>query len=291
MDLEAILTTALSRICSSVDLESVLASAASLIPTEIDITAVMKFLLFYAAGSLILGVLGRIFLGKRSSLNHSVSAAMGILFIYTVTIVVYTFMPWNLTELLSPLPFVTFAGDYLVIFPFQGAGIPAICSQVLSMIILAFLFNLLDSLIPNGKSMIGWFCYRVLSVILAMGLHLVVTWVFRTFLPNVLVTYAPIILLAVLMCMLLLGILNVILGLVLTAVNPIIGGIYAFFFSNMIGKQLTKAVFTAGILCIVVFLLGHFGYTVICITQAALMAYIPLVAALLILWFLLGHVL
>ena len=57
---------------------------------------------------------------------------------------------------------------------------------------------------------------------------------------------------------------------------------------DVIGKQLSKAMFTSGIICGVVFLLGYFGCTVICVSAAALSAYIPLAIVLLLLWFLIG---
>lgn len=261
------------------------------IPAEVDLGAAMKFLLFFSACSLILGVLGRIFLGKRSSLNNALSSVMGILFIYALTIVIYTFKPWNLEDLLSPLPFVTFSGDYLILLPLRDAQIPALCTEVLSLVILAFLMNLLDTFIPRGKTIFSWYFLRFLTVGFAMVLHLMTRWAINTYLPEALITYAPTILLVLLAAMLLMGLLNLFLGLVLTVVNPIIGAMYTFFFSNVLGKQLTKAVFTTAILCAVVFLLEYFGYTVICITGSALLAYIPLAAVLLILWHLIGHVL
>ena len=99
---------------------------------------------------------------------------------------------------------------------------------------------------------------------------------------------APTILLVILAVTLLMGLLNLVLSVVLTVVNPIFGSLYTFFFSNIIGKQLSKAVFTSGIICGVVFLLGYFGCTVICVSAAALSAYIPLAIVLLLLWFLIG---
>ena len=45
------------------------------------------------------------------------------------------------------------------------------------------------------------------------------------------------------------------------------------------------------ILCCIVYLLGYFGYTVICISASALAAYIPLLIVLLLLWYLIGHTL
>lgn len=291
MDLESTLETIAGYLPEDLDLEGIWSAAVSYIPAQIDLMSMLQFALVFAACSLVMGVLGRVVLGKRSSLNHALSSAMGILFIYAVTIVIYTFKPWNLTQYLSPLPFVMFLENHLVILPFQGAALPEICHEVLSLVILAFLVNLLDSFIPKGKSIPGWYALRFLTVVLAMLLHLVVVWAFDTYLPDVLVTYAPVILLGILIVMLLLGVLNLLLGLALAVVNPILGGIYTFFFSNVVGKQLTKAVVSTAVICLLVFLLGQLGYTFICITQDALIAYLPLVLILLVLWYLIGHVL
>jgi len=273
------------------ELSSVIRHASSYLPTEIDWVNAAEFMLYFGLATMILGVLSRMVLGKRSSLNHSLSSAIGILFIYAVTIVIYTFKPWNLEMLLSPLPFVTFAEEYLIVLPIRDVQFPALCSQVLSLIILAFLVNLLDSLMPRGEHLVSWLLLRLMTIALCMGLHLVVSWAFRTYLPEVLVTYAPMILLILLMVMLMSGALNLILGLVIAVTNPFLGAMYTFFFSNIIGKQVSKAVFTSAILCVVVYLLDLFGYTVICITAASLYTYIPVALVLVLLWYLIGHVL
>ncbi len=272
-------------------MDSILSDLQSYIPAEIDFPMVLRFIALCAAGSLVIGLFNRLVLGKRSQLNHAVSSAMGILFVYAVTIVIYSLNPGDLARFLSPLPFVTFSGDRLVLFSFAAASLPEICTQILSMVILAFLVNLLDSFIPKGKTWYGWYLYRFLTVAMAMALHFVVCWLFSMYLPGVLMTYAPMILLGILGVLLLIGTAKLILGLALTVVNPIIGGIYAFFFSHAVGKQLSKAVVTTALLCALVFLLDHFGYHVIAIAAAALVAYIPLILVLLVLWYLLGHIL
>ena len=261
------------------------------LPANIDIISMMKFIAYFAFAVLFIGLLGRVVLGKRSSLNHSISSAMGILFIYAMTIVIYTFDPYALSKYLAPLPFVKFSGDVLYIFSFKGAAYTTICREVLSMIILAFLVNLLDTWIPKGNKLGRWFSLRLITVLLAMALHYLVKWAFNAFLPGVLVTYAPTILLCILGAMLALGLANVILSLVLTVVNPLIGALYTFFFSNIIGKQITKAVFTTIILCVLILVLNYFGYAAISISAGVLGNYVPLLAVLLILWYLLGHVL
>lgn len=261
------------------------------LPAEIDLALTSKFLLFFVAASLILGVMGRVCLGKRSSLNRSLSSAIGILAIYALSVILYTYNPWSLDTLVSPLPFVRFAGEYLIVIPFQGTAFTTLCSEILSLIILAFLVNLLDTFMPQGGSALGWYFLRFATVVLGLLLQLMANYAFQTYLPGVLVTYAPAILLVLLGVMLLMGLLNLILSVVLTAVNPIFGAMYAFFFGNAVGKQLSKAIFTSGIICCVFFLLGYFGFTVISITAASLMTYIPLALVLLILWFLIGHLL
>lgn len=291
MNLESTIETIASHLPEEIQIPGLLTDAVSRIPADIDFSTVAKFLLFYVAGSLILSCLGRIVLGKHSSLNHSLSSAMGILFIYAVTIVIYTFKPWKLESLLSPLPFVTFFNDYMVVMPVIGIRPTVLSRELLSLIFLAFLVNLSDTLLPKGKSVLGWFFWRIITIILSMGLHLLMHWAFTTFAPNFLVTYAPIVLLLLLVFLMFLGFLNAILGLVLTITNPLIGSAYTFFFSNIVGKQFTKAVFTAGILSIIVYLMGAFGYNFVNISTMSLTAYVPIAVISLILWYFIGYLL
>lgn len=273
------------------DVSSVIKHAYTYLPSEMDIRSAAMFIVYFGFAALILGVIGRLVLGKRSSLNHSLSSAMGIAFVYAAAIVVYTFQPWDLEFFRSPLPFITFAGDYLIVLPISDILFSALCTEVLSLVILAFLVNLLDSLFPRGKSVIGWYLLRLLTVVAALGLHLVISWCFHTYFPEVLVTHAPTILLFLLAFFLLSGLVSLILGGLIAISNPFLGAMYTFFFSNLVGKQVSKAIFTSGIVLCVVYLLEYAGYTVITITSAALMAYLPLVVILLFLWYLIGHVL
>lgn len=262
-----------------------------MIPTEISLMTMLKFAGILAAATILLSLLNRVIFGKRSSLNHALSSAMGIFFILVISTIVYVFDPKDLAQYLSPLPYVAFSGDYLVLFSFTGNGFATICDELLSMIILAFLVNLLDTFIPKGKGIISWYFLRFLTVVLAMGVHYAVTWASNAYLPGFLVTYAPVLLLVILLLAMFMGLLKVVLGLALTAVNPIFGALYTFFFSSLIGKQLTKAIVTTFVLSAVIAVLNYFGTTMLCIAGAALAAYIPLLIVLLILWYLIGHLL
>lgn len=288
-DLGQTITTAAANLPR--EITDTLKAAVSYLPAEIDLWNAAQFILFFAAAVVITGLLGRVALGKRSSLNRSLSSAIGILFIFVLTVIVYTFKPWNLEDFLSPLPFVRFSGDYLYVLPITAMKFPALCTEILSLIILSFVVNLLDTILPNGEHFISWYLMRFLTVVFSMLLHFFVRRALHTYLPNVLVTYAPMVLLCVLAFCLLSGIVSFILGIIISVANPFLGAMYTFFFSSVVGKQLSKAIFSSGILCVIVYLMEFFGYTVLCITADALLAYIPLVIVLLVLWYLLGHVL
>lgn len=241
-------------------------------------------------GTFLLSVFGKFIFGKRSALNNAVSSAIGILFIYALTVVLKS-AGAQYSSLIAPLPFVTISGENLTLFAFTNAHYTVICTEVLSMIILAFLVNLADGWLPRGKNIFSWVFFRCLTVVIGYLMHLVVVYLFATYLPQGIVTYAPTILLALLILLLLTGALKIIVGAVLTTVNPIIGGLYTFFFATLIGKQITKAVLTTAILSAIVIGLQYIGVSVISIASSALVAYIPLLVLLVVLWFIVCKIL
>jgi len=99
------------------------------------------------------------------------------------------------------------------------------------------------------------------------------------------------VLLGILLILLASGVISLMLGLVIAITSPFLGAMYSFFFSNIVGKQISKAMFTSGIICGILWLLEHVDLVVILITPAALLTYIPLALVLLVLWFLIGHIL
>ena len=249
-----------------------------------DLDAFWKAGLILLLGTFLLSVFGRFVFGKRSALNNAVSSAIGILFIYALTVVLSS-AGSQFKSLIAPLPFVSIAEQQMILFTFKGAHYTVICSEVLSMIILAFLVNLADGWLPKGKNIISWLFFRCLTVIIGYLLHLIVVGLFASYLPEGIVTYAPTILLGILVLLLLTGVLKIVVGAVLTTVNPIIGGLYTFFFASVIGKQVTKAVLTTALLSLLVIGLQSIGLSVISIASSALVAYIPVIVLLIILWY------
>ena len=212
----------------------------------LDIISFLKAIGLLVGALLVLALLGRFVFGKRSALVLAVSSVVGILFVYVITILLGS-AGEELKKFIAPLPFVTIENDTMYLFSFQ-AHYTVICAQVLSMIILSFLMNLADGWLPVGKNLFSWIFFRCLGVILALILHLVVTGILTSFLPADLMTYAPAILLGILVLMLLTGALKFLVGLLLTSVNPLIAALYTFFFANVVGKQITKAILTTAIL-------------------------------------------
>lgn len=270
-------------------METIINLIRSYLPEGFDVTAFARTALILCIGILAISVAGRLLFGKRSVLNCSVSSAISILFIYAVTVVIYS-TGVNLSQFLSPLPFVTFSGEYLKIFTFEGTHYTVICGQLVSMVILAFLTNLSNDWLPKGENLFSWFFFRCLSVLLAMALHLIATAILGKLLPEGFLLYALSILLCLLVLMMAVGSLKFLVGILLTAVNPLIAVLYTFFFASMVGKALTKAVLTTAIIAGIVYLLNYLGITVVYIGTSVLAAYIPLLILLLILWWIAGRI-
>lgn len=262
----------------------------SITPDGFDAIQYVKFLAVFVLGGLAIAFIARLLFGKRSKLNQAVSAAIAILCIYVVNVVVYS-TGARLQALLSPLPFVSIEGNYLLIFNVLSADFHTICAKLLDMVILAFLMNLLDSWLPKGKKLIGWFFFRILSVILAICLQYVVNLLLGAIVPQGLAQYAPTVLMIVLISAVLLGALKLLVGGALAIIDPFLGLLYTFFFSNVVGKQLSKAILTTALLTGLVCLMNHLGIGAVYIASAALAAYLPLLIIVLILWYVIAHLL
>ena len=260
-------------------MEAILSYIRSIDFYQIMITAGVLLL-----GTLLFGVFGRFVFGKRSVLNNAVSSAIGILFIYTISVLL-RMGGVDFNGFVTPLPFVQIFGDYMYLFSFPDAHYTVICSELLSMVILAFLVNLADSWMPKGKNILTWFLFRCLTVAVGYLMHFIVLGLLAKYLPEGILTYAPVILLGLLILLLLTGALKIVVGAALTTINPIIGGLYTFFFATIIGKQITRSIFTTAIISGLVYALGSLGITAVSIAAPALLAYIPFGILLIILWY------
>lgn len=261
----------------------------SLLPAQITLGSALKFIAIFAAVAIVASLIIRLLFGRNSAFNKAVCAGIGVLCVYVLTVIVYTFSPGNLEQYLVPLPFVKFSGEYMYVMAFPDAALPAICTEIMSMVILVFLYNLTDAILPDGETPVTWFVLRGLTIVAAMVVHYFITTMTNDFLPELLVSYGPTIFLVCLIVSLLTGIIGVLLGLIVTVINPIFGLLFSFFFSGKIGKQISKAMLTTLLLTALVAVLGHFGYSIISISITSLLSYIPMLVILVALWFLIGR--
>lgn len=239
---------------------------------------------------LVLGFLIRFVFGRQSSFNHAVSSAIGILFLYIFGVILYGGST-VFSGLLASLPFVAVADGNIALFSFQDAAFPQIAEMLVRCIFLAFCVNLIDTLLPRGKNFFVWLLLRVTTVLLSVVIQTLLVWAVNTFLPVDFVRWMPIVLLGILALMLLLGALKLLIGLALTAVNPIIAAIYTFFFAHKVGKQISKAVVTTGILCAIVAVLNYFGFVVVSVSLLVLPVLLPVILVLTGIWYLIHQIL
>jgi hypothetical protein len=94
-----------------------------------------------------------------------------------------------------------------------------------------------------------------------------------------------------LVALILLGSMKILIGAALAFLNPILAALYAFFFSNFIGRSLAKAMVSTALLTGVIVLLDTLDISVVLIAASALTAYIPLLLIVIGLWYLLSRIL
>lgn len=271
-------------------MEKIYSLLQSFLPDGFSLSKYFQFVLILAVGMLVISILGRVIFGKRSALNFSVSSAVAILFMYAVNVVVYS-LGLNWAALLAPLPFVSIQGDHLQLFSIMTGGFSGICANILDLVILAFVMNLIQAILPKGKKIFSWYFWRLLSVVLAFVAMYFVNMLLASFIPPVLMQNAPIVLVILLVAALLLGGLKLLVGGALAFINPLLAVLYTFFFANIVGKQLSKAMLTTALLTALVWLLNSLNIVSVFIASAALIAYIPLLIIALVLWYIIGHIL
>lgn len=226
----------------------------------------------------------RFIFGKHSNVHCAVSSAIAIIFTFLGTIAL-KYAGTRFDALIAPMPFASIQGDYLVLFSFHGADYTQICAQLVSMILLAFLVNMADRWMPKRRNLFSWLFFRILTVVISLLLHLILCALLQKYLPQGIITYAPVILLCILVLLLLTGALKLLVGIALTSVSPLIAGLYTFFFASAAGRMLSRAILTTALLAGFVTLLNHLGLSVISITEPALVSYVPFYILLALLWY------
>lgn len=260
--------------------------------TQIGATAAQyaKFVGILALGVLALSSLTRFLFGKGNQINLAVTSAMEILCLYVLNIVIYA-LGLNYEFFLAPLPFVTIAEDYLFLFPILTADLNAICVQLVRLLIIAFLVNFIGGLVPQGEKLLTWTILRLLTVAVSTAALYGADLLISTYLPQGFADYAPTVLVLSIVALIALGSLKVFVGAALAFLDPIIAALYTFFFSNIIGRALARALVSAAVIACLFVALNALEITVLHIAAAALPAYIPLLLIVILLWYFVGRIL
>ena len=259
---------------------------------QVRVTAVQyaKFLGILIFGLLFISSMTRFLFGKKAQINKAVTSAVEIFCVYVINVVIYA-LGLHLQEFLTPLPFVTMVEDYLVVYPILSAEFVDICHHVLKLLIIAFLVNLVNEFVPEGKHVVTWFLLRLITVAVSVAVIYLAELLLNAYIPQGLAEIAPTVLLCCLFALILLGAMKVLVGAVLAFLDPIVAALYTFFFSNIIGRSLAKAMVSTALLTGVIVLLNVLDISVVLIAASALTAYIPLLLIVLVLWYIIGKIL
>ena len=260
--------------------------------TQIGATALQygKFLGLLVLGVLLLSSLSRFLFGKENQINLAITAAMEILCLYVLNIVICA-VGFEYRIFLSPLPFVTIAEEYLFLFPLLTSEFTVICDQLLKLLIIAFLVNLIGGLIPQGQHLLTWTFLRLLTVVFSVVALYGADLLLQMYLPQGLSQYAPTILLLSLAALIALGSLKLIVGAALAFLDPIMAALYTFFFSNIIGRALARAMVSCLLITGLMALLNWLQISVLHIAASALLGYLPVLLVVVLLWYFVGRVL
>lgn len=207
-----------------------------------------------------LGLVFRLLLGKKSSLNRAITSSIAIIVSYVTVLISHSFEA-RLDNVVNALPLITLEGTTVTVGTFAGLDIPGICRLLFPVVILSFVTNLIEYMIPKGKNIFLWLLTRVLVVILSVSGYILAMTLLNFLVPAQWLQWLPMLLLAVLGLSFLLGVLKLLLGLVLSAINPVIAACYAFFFGHSVGKSMSRSLLTTLVLSGLVLLLNHLGYT------------------------------
>lgn len=240
----------------------------------------------------IMAVLIRIIADKASRYNHALASAIALLFAYLFLMLIHDSEPAGFVkEALRILPLIDYNNGVVTIFQFSGDNVLLVFEELLYAFILSFILIGLDDMIPDAKNALAWIVLQIIIVAMSVFLYWGVIKAINAMIPGVLDSYAPLILGCILLFMIGLGILKLILGLLVVAVNPLLGAVSAFFGTSRVGKALGKAALCSLFLCAVAFFVGNTGLTSFALVDMTfLVCFLPMLV-LLLLWFFVGYIL
>lgn len=243
---------------------------------------------------------------KGPHMKAGIASAISILIMYMVCMLIYKFKPVGLDAYLAPLPFVRFEDDTIRLAMYQLLpngilDIPYVCSQLASMLLLAFLINQIYAFTPPKLKTPGWLVFRACSTLVAIGVHYAVYRVLQKAISMIpqdstwefLLPFLPIGFLGFILGLFLLGLINGPMKHFFTEVNPTFAGLAGFFFSGKFGTNLTRAIWATTYLALFAaglqYMAEHLFHTAaITIGAFALSGGLIVLFGLVMLWILVG---
>ena len=249
--------------------------------------------LYIIAIAVIVAVGIRMIHKKASQYNHALSSAMALLFMYLLLIQLHKLVPDIVDPLLDKLPLVDMdlENGTVSLFQFSAKNFSASCAEFLNLFILSFCLIGLDDLIPDAKNVTSWMILQFIIVCLSMAIYTFLLKCINHFCPDLLSSYAPMILVCILLFMVFLGLLKVVLTMMLVAVNPLLIAISAFFSGNKLGLALGKAVMCSLVLVLVSLFMYHKSFMVFALADLTFLVCMLPMIVLGMLWVVIGHIL
>ncbi len=246
------------------------------------------FAAIFLFGILLISTLFRFLFGKKAQIQIAVSSALEIFVVYIIAIVVCTLgASWS--GFFTSLPLVSIADQHLYFYPVLNSDFTLLCSQLLHLLTIAFVVNLVSSVISHTKHLWSRLLLRLLVVAIAIGAIYGLNILLNNFIPQDFTQHAPKVLLLVLAALILLGSMRLLVGTAIAFVSPILGVLYTFFFSNIIGRALSRAILTTALLTGLVIALNALGIYWIPISTSGLLLCLPMLLVGMLVWFLISH--
>lgn len=241
---------------------------------QFDWITVVRTALMFAAVAFASGAVLRVFFGRQAQVTRAVSASLSILLIYLAAVLIYLFLPGYRSGM-AGLPFVSVDEHRFLLWQLSELSEAALYGAILRLFLLAVLVNLLETVLPDGESFCKWYLWRCLTALTGFVLYCLLTGLAEQYAPQLFTQWAKPAVLGFWALILLSGVLKVLLTLILTVVHPVIGALYAFFFSNLLGRQFSKSILTTLILTGLVSALNRMGLSQFVFSRFSLLSYGP----------------
>lgn len=206
----------------------------------------------------ILAGIARLVLKESANVIASAASCVQLVLVGLGAIALYVAFP-AFGQALSQLPFLSLHSFGCSLLSPAQLESHTLFPALLRLFLLALLINLWEELLPKSKKIAPWLLLRVLSTAGSLCCYFLLCEVLQRYCPQILDKWAMSIVLSILGCVCLLGICKGLLTIAAVVVHPLLGLLFAFFFSHVIGRQLTRAVITSVLFLGLAWYLGESG--------------------------------